>query len=272
MVVFPNAKINLGLRILRKRPDGYHDLETVFYPLPLHDALEIIPPHDNHSSPAISITGQALQGPSEDNLCIKAWQLLKKDFPSLPAVLFHLHKAIPSGAGLGGGSADASFTLRLLNKQYQLGLPEVSLSQYALQLGSDCPFFLVNKPCLATGRGEQLEPIEVALDKYSIVLINPGIHVSTARAFSMLVPSIPEKDIRSIIRQPIHTWRAELKNDFERPVFDEYPEIKRIKEQLYQAGALYASMSGSGSSVYGLFEKTATPVISLPDHYFIKHL
>ena len=281
MVAFPGCKINLGLRILNKRTDGFHNLATVFYPLPLKEVLEIIRNNDTDNKEAIHFTlsGNIVDGNTENNLCVKAYHLLKKDFPQLPAVSMHLHKAIPMGAGLGGGSADAAFTLKLLNEKFQLSLSTDQLISYSLQLGSDCPFFIIDQPCYATGRGEMLEPVSLSLSHYQLLLINPGIHINTGWAFSQL--SIPEidpdsvtgqKNLKEIISQKPGTWRKELVNDFETPVFLKYPELSGIKEQLYQQGAIYAAMSGSGSSLFGLFEKGFTPELCLPDHYFKKLL
>lgn len=253
MIVFPNAKINLGLHVVRKRPDGYHDLETIFYPVPINDVLEVISLPSGQPPVQFHLSGQVDAGPDSDNICLKAWQLLKKDFPALPSLSIHLHKAIPTGAGLGGGSADGAFTLSLLNDKYQLGIPTEKLLDYALQLGSDCPFFIRNKPCYATGRGEIMESLSFSLKGYHLVLINPGIKVSTADAFSKLQPQTPSKDLRAIIQQPVNTWKDDLVNDFEKTVFEAYPAIGAIKTQLYESGAVYASMSGSGSTVYGLF-------------------
>jgi 4-diphosphocytidyl-2-C-methyl-D-erythritol kinase len=281
LIVFPDCKINLGLRILNKREDGFHNLETVFYPLPLQEALEIIRNNDQDNKEPIRFTlsGNAVDGNTQDNLCVKAYQLLKKDFPELPAVKMHLHKAIPMGAGLGGGSADAAFTLKLLNEKFQLSLSTEQLIHYSLQLGSDCPFFIINQPCYATGRGEMLEPISLSLSGYQLLLINPGIHVNTGWAFSQLnitasaSDSVTEqKNLKEIISQKPAAWRKELVNDFERPVFLKYPELNIIKEQLYQEGAIYAAMSGSGSSLFGLFEKGKIPTLSLPANYYVKQL
>ena len=189
MVSFPNCKINLGLNIVNKRNDGYHDFETVFFPIHLKDALEII----EKEKFEFSTSGLPIEGEPEKNLCIKAYQLLKKDFPQLPAVQMHLHKAIPMGAGLGGGSADGAFTLKLLNKKFDLSLSEKQLINYSLQLGSDCPFFILNKPCFATGRGEILEQIDLDLSEYKILIVHPAIHISTAWAFSTIKPLKPVK-------------------------------------------------------------------------------
>jgi 4-diphosphocytidyl-2-C-methyl-D-erythritol kinase len=253
MVTFPNCKINLGLNILRKRGDGYHDLATVFYPLPLKDVLEIV------RAPANRFMGYGLPIPGGDNLCEKAWQLLKADFPDLPPVQIHLYKNIPIGAGLGGGSADGTFTLMSLNKQFNLGLDMPALMGYASRLGSDCPFFVLNTPCLGGGRGEQLEPIDLDLSDYRFVLVDPGIHIRTAEAFALCTPGERRVAPGDIVRQPVSAWAGALENDFEEPVFRLHPEIRLIKETLYAQGAVYASMTGSGSSFYGIFEKGALP-------------
>jgi len=253
MVSFPNCKINLGLNILRKREDGFHDLETIFYPLLVTDVLEIIRNPDQDAAVVYSSSGLPIEGKTENNLCIKAWHLLKKDHPALPSIKLHLHKAIPMGAGLGGGSSDGAFTLKMLNDKFELGLDTEQLTRYAAELGSDGPFFILNQPAFASGRGEQLDSIELDLSNYHIALVNPGIHVNTGWAFSKLNPALPQKSIRDIIQQPIGSWKDELVNDFERPVMKEFPAIQKIKDELYKMGALYASMSGSGSSVYGIF-------------------
>ena len=268
MVSLPNCKINFGLNIVNKRDDGYHDIETFFFPVHLKDSLEII----EKEKLEFSTSGFSIEGEPEKNLCIKAYDLLKKDFPQLPAVQMHLHKAIPMGAGLGGGSADGAFTLKLLNKKFDLSLSEKQLINYSLQLGSDCPFFILNKPCFATGRGEILEQTELDLSEYKLLNVQLPIHISTAWAFSTIKPFKPIKSIKQIIQQSISTWKTELINDFEKPVFTKYPEIKNIKDKLYDAGAIYASMSGSGSAVYGIFKKENAISISFPDNYFVKTL
>jgi len=269
MIVFPNCKINLGLNILRKRDDGFHDLETVFFPINFREALEVIGNPSGHSDTEFTASGLKVDGSSSDNLCIKAYQLLKKDIPQLAAVKIHLHKTIPTGAGLGGGSADAAFMLKLLNDKFNLNLSTPQLLNYSLQLGSDCPFFIINKPCFATGRGEKLEEILLDLSPYRIVLLNPNIHVNTGWAFSQISPSLPKRNIKEIVSQPVSTWKDELKNDFEEAVFAAHPQIKIIKEDLYRQGALYAAMSGSGSTVFGIFDK-ATPVGLFGNDYFKK--
>jgi 4-diphosphocytidyl-2-C-methyl-D-erythritol kinase len=269
VIIFPNCKINLGLHITGKRNDGYHDLETVFYPIPFNDGLEIIRNNDSDHT-GLTLSGLPIESTTNDNICYKAYSLLKKDYPTLPSLKIHLHKVIPTGAGLGGGSADGAFTLRLINKKFNLGLSDEQLIDYALQLGSDCPFFITNKPAYATGRGEKLEPVKLDLSNYSIVLINPGIHINTGWAFSRITASTRNDELKKIIALTPTQWKELLYNDFEVPVFKEYPVIKELKELLYNKGAVYASMTGSGSTVFGLFEKPATPQFDLPSHYFMK--
>jgi 4-diphosphocytidyl-2-C-methyl-D-erythritol kinase len=265
VVVFPNCKINLGLRITRKRDDGYHDLETVFYPLPLRDALEAV--DSQESKVKLSITGLEVAGSAEDNLCVKAYHLLKKDFPQLPPVRLYLHKAIPMGAGLGGGSSDGAFTLRLLNEKFHLGLAPEQLLDYALQLGSDCPFFIINTPCSATGRGEFLQTITVNLPDCRFMIVHPGIHINTGWAFAQLSPTPASIHVQQLVQQPVDTWKTALINDFEELVCKAHPALKAIKQQLYDAGAVYASMTGSGSCFYGIFPGTELPVIHWPPTY-----
>jgi 4-diphosphocytidyl-2-C-methyl-D-erythritol kinase len=270
VVVFPNCKINLGLNVIQRREDGFHNIETVFYPVAWQDGLEIMSTLDAAGNIQFSASGQTITGETEANLCIRAYQLLKQDFPQLPAIKMHLHKTIPIGAGLGGGSGDGAFTLRLLDKLFTLGLPKERLMQYALDLGSDCPFFIFNQPCFATSRGEVLEAIELDLSAYKLIIVSPGIHINTAQAFSMVNPVSPSKSIKQIAQQPLETWGRELKNDFEQTVFEQYPEIRKIKDDLYKAGALYAAMSGTGSTVYGIFPKNKELSFSFPLNYFVK--
>jgi 4-diphosphocytidyl-2-C-methyl-D-erythritol kinase len=251
MIQFPNCKINLGLSILAKRPDGYHELETVFYPIAVSDALEILPA----DSLTMTQSGIAVPGDPDQNLCLKAYHLLKKDFPQLPPVQMHLHKNIPMGAGLGGGSSDGTAALLILNQQFSLGLNDSELIDYASQLGSDCPFFVYNKACHAKGRGEILTPIELDLSNYQFLLVHPGIHIATKWAFQQLNPHTKSESIQAIIEKPITDWKNFLINDFEAPVFNAEPKLSVIKDQLYQLGAIYASMSGSGSSLFGIFPK-----------------
>lgn len=272
MVKFPNCKINLGLNIINKREDGFHNLETVFYPVPIKDAIEVIAvPGCNDQLPddyEFTSSGLFVNGSPADNLCLKAFYLLKKDFPQIPFLKIHLHKNIPMGAGLGGGSADAAFMLRLINEKTGLGLSENQLLNYAAALGSDCPFFILNIPSFASGRGEILQPIELQLVSYSLVLINPGIHINTGWAFSQFKPQRSKKSIHEIIFQDIATWKEELINDFEIPVVSAYPAIGNIKQALYDAGAAYASMSGSGSTVFGIF-LTKPDSLSFPEEYSV---
>ena len=272
MIFFPSCKINLGLRITEKRADGFHALETVFYPIKLTDALEIIIEPETSAAPiTFSSSGLTINGDPSDNLCYKAYYLLKKDYPSIPNIKMHLHKTIPMGAGLGGGSSDGAFTLVTLNQLFNLQLSEQVLLDYALQLGSDCPFFIINTPAFATGRGEILTPTSVNLSAYSIVIVNPGIAISTKLAFSLISPKIPDNNLAAVIQQPISTWKDELINDFEQPIFNSFPELANIKETLYQKGAIYASMTGTGSTVYGIFPTYMMDALSFnfPSHYFI---
>jgi 4-diphosphocytidyl-2-C-methyl-D-erythritol kinase len=269
MLSFPNCKINLGLYIIGKREDGFHNLETVFYPVPVKDALEIVQTSEASIPVQFSNSGLIAEANTENNICVKAYHLLKKDFPQLPSVKMHLHKTIPIGAGLGGGSADASFTLKLLNDKFRLGITDSQLLHYALQLGSDCPFFIFNKPCIATGRGEILEAINLDLSAYQLLVVNPGIHINTAQAFSQLKNFSPKNHLKEIIQQPIETWKQDLKNDFEKSMFKQHPEIETVKETIYNQGSIYASMSGSGSSVYGLFKKNQTVNNTFPSHYSV---
>jgi len=232
-------------------------------------------PLTSEQAPVIHMYGLPVSGAYADNLCIKAWQLLKKDFPHLPAIQIHLLKNIPTGAGLGGGSADGSFMLQLLNNKYNLGLTEPQLLQYALQLGSDCPFFIINKPCYATGRGEVMQSIDLDLSGYQLVMANPGIHVNTGWAFKNLFAdgaSPKNSVVKEVTGQPITEWKNKLLNDFETPVFQQFPEIKAIKENLYALGAVYASMSGSGSMVFGLFTGSQNLTSGLPANYTVIRL
>jgi 4-diphosphocytidyl-2-C-methyl-D-erythritol kinase len=267
MLCFPNCKINLGLYITEKRPDGYHDLETVFYPLQLKDALEVVPALKTK----LHLSGKAVAGNDQDNLVWKAYQLLKKDFPAIPPLDIYLHKAIPMGAGLGGGSANGAFMLRLLNEHCKLGITDTKLAEYALQLGSDCPFFIYNTPQFASGRGEKMEPLSIDLSAFSIQLIYPEVHISTAAAFGMITPKPASFDLRKLTDVPIADWRQYVSNDFETPVFAQHSELAAIKDQLYEQGAIYASMSGSGSTIYGIFPKGRKAVVQistpLEEHY-----
>ncbi|WP_424961857.1 4-(cytidine 5'-diphospho)-2-C-methyl-D-erythritol kinase [Ekhidna sp.] len=249
MITFPNAKINLGLNIVSKRDDGYHNIESCFYPIPWRDSLEVM----EAASFAFHSYGLKIPGDTSSNLCVKAYDLLKTDF-DIPPVEIHLLKNIPMGAGLGGGSADGAFTLKMLNDLFSLGLSDSMLEAYALQLGSDCPFFIRNQPTIATDRGEQLEPIDLDLSGYYLAIHNPGIHVSTKEAYSGVKPKESEISVSEIVQRPIEQWKELLRNDFEASIFPNHPEIEQLKKEMYEAGAIYASMTGSGSTVFGVFE------------------
>jgi len=253
MIAFPNAKINLGLNVISQRNDGYHNIETVLFPIGLSDALEIIPAQSSKTT--FTSTGLQIPDDGQPNLCQRAFELLKKEF-GIPNVTIHLHKIIPAGSGLGGGSSDAAFALNILSQIFSLNLDSGQLSQFAARLGSDCPFFIANKPMLASGRGELLEPVGVCLKGMHLLLVKPDIHISTAEAYAGVRLALPKKPIRQIVSQPIETWKFELKNAFEESVFARFPSLEIIKQQLYQFGATHAAMSGSGSAIFGLFEQT----------------
>lgn len=250
MIQFSNCKINLGLDIISKREDGYHNIETCFFPIPFYDVVEVI----QNATFQFSCSGLKIDATPENNLCVKAYQLLKKDFIDVPPIHLHLLKNIPMGAGIGGGSANAAFTLQLLNKKFNLEIDKATLKEYAASLGSDCTFFIENTPCLATGKGELLEPVKLDLSHHTIVLLFPKIHVSTKDAFAAIIPKQPSKKISEIIRLPIEEWKHFLKNDFEESIFPIHPMLHTLKQKLYTAGAIYASMSGSGSTIYGIFK------------------
>ena len=258
MLTFPCAKINLGLNITSKREDGYHNLETIFYPVPLTDALEVKLMHDDFPSDEpcdLKITGNAVDCDEKNNLVVKAYTLLAQDF-KLPRVHTHLVKRIPMQAGLGGGSADGAFMIRLLDERFRLNMGIAEMERYASQLGSDCTFFITTEPSFATGRGEVLEPVNIAehnLQGYYIAIVKPAIAVSTREAFKQIICRQPEHCCRDIVRQPVETWKTVLTNDFEEPAFKQHPELADIKQRLYDLGAVYAQMSGSGSAFFGLF-------------------
>lgn len=254
MIIYPRAKLNLGLNIVEKREDGYHNLETVFYPIDIHDTLEVV--ESDHLS--LSLSGVPLEGDTNNNLVVRAWLLLQKGHP-LPPVDIRLYKAIPSQAGLGGGSSDGAFMLRLLNEMFQLNISQEELCEKAAMLGADCPIFILDAPAYAEGIGEQLTPIDLDLSRYHLLIVKPPIAVSTREAFAHIIPRPTTIKCREIVQQDICTWRDALRNDFEDSIFPQYPRLRRIKEQLYHHGALYAAMSGSGSSLYGFFEED--PVI-----------
>ena len=254
MIVFPNCKINLGLNIVNRRPDGYHNLETVFYPVNgLFDAMEVTKADASINAYTLQLHGNSIDCEPEKNLVVKAYQLFIKQFNSLPSIDIHLIKHIPSGAGLGGGSSDAAFMLKLLNDMFEKHLSTKQLEDLAAQLGADCPFFIHNKPTYAKGIGDVFSPIDLSLKDYQIIIVKPNVFISTKEAFANILPHQPSESIIDIIKSPIHEWRHYLTNDFEASIFPQHPEIANIKLQLYEKGAEYASMSGSGSSVFGLF-------------------
>lgn len=248
MITYPIAKVNLGLQITEKRPDGFHNLETIFYPVPLQDALEVV--MADHFK--INITGIDLNEDPKENLVAKAYRLLKADY-QLPAVHIHLHKNIPVGAGLGGGSADASFMLLMLNDLFDLKISEGQLLKYALQLGSDCPFFIRPRPVFAAGRGELISDISLNLSGYYLVVVKPAIHISTAEAYQHIEPAKSRISLKALAQFPVSKWKGNVRNQFENYVFSKHPEVKEIKQTLYDLGASFALMSGSGSAVFGLF-------------------
>ena len=257
MITFPIAKINLGLNVVERRPDGYHNLETVFYPVNIKDALELTMMNTKFPSPVdcdIKVSNLNVEGDEQRNLVVRAYQLLKCDFPQMPRVHAHLYKVIPTQAGMGGGSSDCAYTIRLLNEMFTLGLTEQRMIDYAAQLGADCAFFILSRPSYAEGIGERLVPVSLDLSSYYIGVVRPDIPVSTREAFSLIKPVKPAKCCRDVVLQPIETWRDELSNDFEQSVFALHPEIEALKQRLYNLGAVYAAMSGSGSAVFGIFQ------------------
>ena len=253
MICFPNAKINIGLNIVSKRADTYHNLETVFYPIPLTDILEFVA-EKNISETIIQVSGSNLNISSKENICIKAYNLLSENY-SLPPIEMYLHKIIPSGAGLGGGSADAAFLLKELNSYFSLSISNDKLLEYAAQLGADCPFFIENKAVFASGTGSVFENITLDLSAYYIVVVKPEFSISTAQAFKNITPKTPVVSIKELIKMPVSEWKTNIVNDFEDALFPLHPELLEIKNTLYNLGALYASMSGSGSALYGIFKE-----------------
>ncbi len=253
MIVFPNAKINIGLNVVSRREDGFHNLETIFYPVKLADALEIAEVGET----MLTISGIEIDGVPENNLVLKAYHLLKTDF-NLPQLHFHLHKIIPFGAGLGGGSSDAAFTLKMMNDFYNLGLQSQQLESYAAQIGADCPFFIRNKPTFATGIGNIFHDIELDLSDYEIIILKPNISVSTPEAYKNVIPRNPKYRLTEIVKNPVENWKNLVVNDFEKNVFLLHPQIAELKQLLYELGATFASMSGSGSAVFGIFRHLPT--------------
>ncbi|WP_303207614.1 4-(cytidine 5'-diphospho)-2-C-methyl-D-erythritol kinase [Bacteroides oleiciplenus] len=257
MITFPNAKINLGLNIVEKRSDGYHNLETIFYPVPIEDALEVNILNESYEKFRLHQAGLEIEGEAENNLVVKAYKLLDAEF-NLPPVDIHLFKHIPSGAGLGGGSSDAAYMLKLLNEKFNLELTNETLEEYAARLGADCAFFIRNTPTYAEGIGNIFSPISLSLKGYQIVLVKPDIFVSTREAFAQIKPHRQTVPLKEVIKYPMEEWRELMVNDFEESVFPQFPGIKEIKEKLYKQGAIYAAMTGSGSSVFGLFKPEDT--------------
>ena len=258
MITFPVAKINLGLNVVEKRADGYHNLQTVFYPVPIMDALEIVPMSDGFPSDVdcdLKVTNITIEGDEQRNLVVRAYHLLKADYPELPRVHAHLWKGIPTQAGMGGGSSDCGYMIRLLNDTFDMGLSSEQMQQYAARLGADCAFFIESRACYAEGIGERLQPIDLDLSGWHIGVVRPDIPVPTKEAFSRIHPHYPALNCRDVVRQPVETWRDRLTNDFEESVFALHPEIGAVKEQLYKMGATYAAMSGSGSALFGLFKE-----------------
>ncbi|MCK4630390.1 MAG: 4-(cytidine 5'-diphospho)-2-C-methyl-D-erythritol kinase [Bacteroidales bacterium] len=255
MICFPNAKINIGLRVTGKRPDGYHNIESILYPIGLTDMLEISE-QEKISGKGISLvtTGIKIDSPPEKNLVFRTAELLRKEY-SIPPLNIHLHKLIPTGSGLGGGSSDTSFLLRVLNENFNIGITEEKLHAIASGLGSDCPFFLNNNSAFISGRGEKIQRISLDLSRFYLVVVYPDIHVDTGLAYSQITPSKPGLSLQKLIKYPVSQWKENIFNDFEKPVFSEFPNIKKIKEKLYRMGAIYSSLTGSGSAVYGLFDK-----------------
>ena len=274
MIIFPIAKVNLGLNVVERRPDGYHNLQTVFYPVGIQDALEIFPMAEDFPSEVdcdIKVSNIPIEGDDQRNLVVRAYQLLKQDFPNLPRLHVHLYKGIPTQAGMGGGSSDASAMLRLLNTSFQLNLSDEKLISYASKLGADCAIFILNRPAYAEGIGEKLYPMDVDLSGWYMAVVRPDIPVPTKEAFARIKPHFPQKCCRDIVMQPVETWKEELVNDFEESVFALHPELAAIKERLYQLGATYAAMSGSGSTIFGFFKEYPTPY-SLKDYGDVYYL
>ncbi|MDO7846639.1 4-(cytidine 5'-diphospho)-2-C-methyl-D-erythritol kinase [Hymenobacter sp. M29] len=268
MLVFPNAKLNLGLYVTQRRPDGFHSLESVFIPLPWTDALEMLPAAPGQPT-HITLTGHPIPGDPATNLCVRAYELLQADFPQLPPAQLYLHKIVPIGAGLGGGSADAAFALKAANDLFGLSLSPEALESYARRLGSDCAFFICNQPVLAVEKGDVFEEINLNLKGTACVVVYPNLHISTAEAYARIVPQPPKFPLREALAQPMSTWRETVSNDFETALTPAHPVLADIKNQLYDAGATYASLSGSGSAVYGLWEKGEPAAVAWSAEYAV---
>ncbi|TND03198.1 MAG: 4-diphosphocytidyl-2-C-methyl-D-erythritol kinase [Bacteroidetes bacterium] len=254
MIVYPNAKINLGLHVTEKRSDGFHNIETVFYPVGWCDMLELLPDESREHGITLSVSGLPVPGETDDNLIVSAYRLIAQDY-AVPAVKVHLHKIIPMGAGLGGGSSDAAFFIKALNQLFELNLAWGEMHHYARQLGSDCSFFITDRPVYAEGKGDEMETIRLDLSAFHVALVYPGIHVNTGDAYRAVHPAKKETTPEEIVLNAAPAdWKNSLQNDFEKPVFEKNPGIAALKEKMYAAGAVYAAMSGSGSAVFGIFE------------------
>lgn len=257
MIEHPCAKINLGLNIVSKRSDGYHNLETVFYPVMLNDQIEIELSGEADrpfSDCEITIEGLDIEGNPQDNLIVKAYRILNDRYGALPSVRVRLKKNIPTQAGLGGGSADCAYTIRMLDSIFKLNISQADMITLAAEMGADCAFFISPVPAFASGIGDKLYPVSLDLTRYDIVIVKPDVKISTKEAFANIAPKQPDKCCRDVVKQPVETWREDLFNDFEPSVFSAYPCIADIKDKLYRRGAVYASMSGSGSAVFGIFD------------------
>jgi 4-diphosphocytidyl-2-C-methyl-D-erythritol kinase len=268
MLTFPNAKLNLGLYVTQHRADGFHTLESVFVPLPWTDALEMLPAPAGAAT-SLTLTGRPIPGDPTTNLCVRAYELLQADFPQLPPVQLYLHKIVPIGAGLGGGSADAAFALKAANDLFSLNLSIETLESYARRLGSDCAFFIQNKSVLAVEKGDVFEEINLSLTGATCVVVYPDLHISTAEAYARITPQLPLHPLRAALAQPMNTWRTTVSNDFETALTPSHPVLADIKQQLYEAGATYASLSGSGSAVYGLWESGEPVATPWPAEYTV---
>ena len=264
MISFPKTKINLGLRVVNRRADGYHNIESLFYPIDIHDVLEMIPSPDGN----FLYSGSGLEVPCnpEDNLVVKAYRVMQRLY-QLPEVHIHLHKIIPMGSGTGGGSSDGAYVILMANKLFQLGLKYSEMKDISTQIGSDCPFFIDPRPMIVTGRGELLEPVCFSLAQYNILLVFPGINIDTKKAYQGVSPQKPNESITDIVCQPVENWKDLLINDFELNVFQKFPVLAELKQQLYDAGALYASMTGSGSAIYGIFKEDVDEVKFSKQYY-----
>lgn len=268
MISYPNAKINLGLNVVQKRSDGFHNIESVFYPIPWCDILEVVPEKAGIGRVTFTSTGIDILTNGNPNLCEQVYQIMHNEF-DLPSIKMHLHKIVPIGAGLGGGSADAAFAAVMLNNLFQLKLSTEQLEAIVGKVGSDCPFFTKNKPAYVTGRGEILEPFDLDLSGYWILLVNPNIHIGTKEAYAGITPSEPRLSLKEFFTEEVSDWKNGVKNDFEASIFPNHPAIEKLKTQLYELGADYASMTGSGSTVFGLFESEPQQ-LDFPEGYFLK--